>query len=292
MTEAVKRASEIEEPTNAWFFQPLSSALVPWLARAGITPNMVSVGGMIFGSAAAFFFAHYAVRPSWCYIGLALMLMWHVLDGADGQLARLTNTQSEFGKIIDGICDYVVFITVYVAITWAAMHHHGTWVWALSIGAGVAHALQAGAYETQRQMFDFWGLAKKSAEVPDPAAQAGQGVIAKIAYGYGRLQFRFSGLTRRYFDALYDFAKRTPEAMPQMRIAYRQHFVSSVHKWGIMCANYRTFGIFIACALGEPLIFFVWEVVVLGALHIVLAYKQRQWNAQFMAAHLIRAYRM
>ncbi len=289
MIESVKRAREIEEPTNAWFFQPLSSALVPWLARARMTPNMVSVAGMIFGVAAAFFFAHYAVRPAWCYIGLALMLVWHVLDGADGQLARLTNSQSEFGKVIDGICDYVVFISVYVAVTWAAMHHHGPWVWALTVAAGVAHAVQAGAYETQRQMFDFWGLAKKSAEVPDPDTNTkpGTGFAAKLAAGYGKMQFRFSGLTRRYFDALYSFAARQPGRLPQMRDAYRSTFAPHVHKWSILCANYRTFGIFIACVAGEPMLFFAWELLVLSLFHLVLAMRQRQWNHQFMMTHLV-----
>jgi 1L-myo-inositol 1-phosphate cytidylyltransferase len=28
------------------------------------------------------------------------MVAWHILDGVDGQLARLTNSQSEFGKVI------------------------------------------------------------------------------------------------------------------------------------------------------------------------------------------------
>jgi hypothetical protein len=286
MSEPIKRASEIEEPTNAWIFQPLSTAIVPWLARLKFSANLVSVLGMVFGVAAAFFYAHYAVRPSWCYIGLGLMLLWHVFDGADGQLARLTNTQSEFGKVIDGICDYVVFISVYVAITWAAMQHHGPWVWWLSVAAGIAHAVQAGAYETQRQMFDFWGLAKKSAEVPNPTAKAGQGFAAKIAYGYGKMQFQFSGLTRSYFDALYDFAKRQPDSMPHMRDAYRKQFASSVHKWGIMCANYRTFGIFIACILGQPLIFFIWELAILGVLHYILARYQRRLNLAFIVSHL------
>jgi CDP-alcohol phosphatidyltransferase len=284
MSEPIKRASEIEEPTNVWIFQPLSSAIVPWLARFKFSANMVSVLGMVFGLAAAFFYAHYAVRPSWCYIGFGLMLLWHVFDGADGQLARLTNTQSEFGKIIDGICDYVVFISVYVAITWASMQHHGPWIWWISVGAGIAHAIQAGAYETQRQMFDFWGLAKKSAALSDPTAKVRKGFAAKIAFGYGKMQFRFSGLTRNYFDALDDFAKHKPDALPQMRIAYRRQFASSVHRWSVMCANYRTFGIFIACLIGQPLIFFIWEIVILGVLHIFLISYQRRLNETFVAS--------
>ncbi len=114
-SEPVRRMSEIEEPTNLYVIHPLSSALTAIFARLGITPNMVSMGGMLFGILAGF--AYYQYRDvRWAIAGFALMIAWHVMDGADGQLARLTNAQSELGKILDGICDYVTFIDVYVAL--------------------------------------------------------------------------------------------------------------------------------------------------------------------------------
>ena len=83
-----------------------------------ITPNMVSFTGMGFGVAAAVSYFNY-MDYRFALLGFLLMGICHVLDGADGALARLTNTQSEFGKVIDGICDYVVFISVYVALALA-----------------------------------------------------------------------------------------------------------------------------------------------------------------------------
>lgn len=44
------------------------------------------------------------------------MVVWHILDGVDGQLARLTNRQSEFGKVIDGLADNVTFVSVYFGL--------------------------------------------------------------------------------------------------------------------------------------------------------------------------------
>ncbi len=47
------RPSEVEEPTNRWFIHPMSRALVEVLIPTGITPNMVSVLGMVMAAAAA-----------------------------------------------------------------------------------------------------------------------------------------------------------------------------------------------------------------------------------------------
>ena len=82
-------------------------------ARLGITPNAVSLLGMAFGILAAFAYYHYR-DLKWAIAGFVLMIAWHVMDGADGQLARLTNAQSELGKILDGICDGVGPPTVSV----------------------------------------------------------------------------------------------------------------------------------------------------------------------------------
>ena len=123
-SESVRRESEIEEITNLYVIHPVSTFLTPRFARLGITPNAVSLAGMGFGILAGF--AYYRYRdPRWAVVGFLLMIAWHVMDGADGQLARLTNAQSELGKILDGICDYVTFIAVYSALAAALSRNIG-----------------------------------------------------------------------------------------------------------------------------------------------------------------------
>jgi len=71
-------------------------------ARLGITPNMVTTIGAIFCVAAPFAFAggHY-------WLGMALGLVFMVLDTVDGKLARCTITSSKFGDIFDHGIDLV-----------------------------------------------------------------------------------------------------------------------------------------------------------------------------------------
>jgi phosphatidylglycerophosphate synthase len=71
-------------------------------ARLGVSPNMVTAIGTILCIAAtvAFAFAHY-------WIGLALGLVFMVLDTVDGKLARCTITSSELGNVLDHGLDLV-----------------------------------------------------------------------------------------------------------------------------------------------------------------------------------------
>jgi phosphatidylglycerophosphate synthase len=163
--EPIRRTSEIEEKTNLYFIHPLASRLVPLFAAMGISPNAVSLAGMAFGLLAAVAYYHYQdIR--YAIAGFVLMIAWHVMDGADGQLARLTHAQSEFGKVLDGICDYVTFIAVYCALALALSRQYGDTVWVLAVAAGFCHAVQAAAYEAQRQAYNFWGRGQLSAELP------------------------------------------------------------------------------------------------------------------------------
>src|SRR6185312_656914 len=154
--EPVRRAAEIEETTNLYVIHPVSTFLTPRFARLGVTPNAVSVAGMGFGVLAAFAYYHYR-GLRWAVAGFFLMVAWHVMDGADGQLARLTNAQSELGKILDGICDYVTFIAVYTDLAAALARDIGERAWLLAAAAGLFHAFQSAAYEAQRQEYSFWG---------------------------------------------------------------------------------------------------------------------------------------
>ncbi len=289
MGEPVKRDTSIEEASNGAIFVPLSTWVVPIFARLKISPNMVSVLGMLCGSAGGIFYYFYDVSYVASLIGFFLMAIWHVMDGADGQLARLTNSQSEIGKIIDGICDYVVFVVVYVAITMVLMLEYGPMIWILVVPAGFFHAIQAGAYELQRQEFDFWGLGKQSADMPDITSALDTSNMSKAAIfdthlgrGYARMQNRVSGLEPHHRPELAKYLKDNPHAEEAFRRKYQLAYAPLVRGWGIMCSNYRTYTIFVSCIIGYPEIFFILEALVLPFVHYYLARKQRKFNVSFL----------
>lgn len=279
--EPIRRTSEIEEITNLYLIHPLAGRLTLLFAKLGISPNAVSVAGMLFGALAGV--AYYRFEDArWATVGFLLMIAWHVMDGADGQLARLTNAQSEAGKILDGICDYVTFIAVYAALASMMSRQMGDWVWALAIVAGFCHIFQSAAYEFQRQEYNFWGLDRKSAEfvMPDLMARPGSG--GAMAFGlpdllyrtYVRLQFLVVGGIAPYRARLAAMLKQEPARADLIRGRYREMFAPSIRRWSIMSANYRTVGIFIFALLKAPQYYFALEIVVYTVLLAVFITRQ------------------
>ncbi len=286
-TEPVARTSEIEELTNLYVIHPISSRLALLLARLHVSANAVSFAGMACGIIAGISYYHYQ-RPIFTIIGFFLMVMWHVMDGADGQLARLTHSQSELGKILDGICDYVTFTAVYAGLALTLSRQLGDWVWAVVIVAGACHAVQAAAYEVQRQDYNFWGRGQKSAELLDPSLSAGhaaaspvQRVADRLHRIYARVQLLAAGIDPASRQALAAALRLQPEHDAAIRRRYREVFAPTVRRWSVMSANYRTLGIFIFSLLQLPLFYFYFEIFGFSAILVGLLYWQRARYRQF-----------
>ncbi len=286
--EPVKRTSEIEEVTNVYVVHPISSRLTPLLARFGVRPNAVSVAGMACGVTAGLAYHDYARSLLYPVLGFLLMVVWHVLDGADGQLARLTNAQSQSGKVLDGICDYVTFTAVYAGLALVLSRQHGGWVWLLVAAAGLCHAVQAAAYELQRQDYEFWGWNKASAELPDLSSiPLGSGTVlgraaARLHRLYARAQLFGAGMDAASRRRLAEALRARPDDA-NIRSSYRAMFAPSVRRWSALSANIRTLAIFVFTVLRAPLLYFVFEVTVLNIVLMVLLGRQRALASRFLS---------
>ena len=281
----VKRTSEIEETTNVYVVHPISAALVPLFARWGVRPNAVSVMGMVFGGLAAVAYYQYALWP-YALAGFLFMIGWHVMDGADGQLARLTGQTSEIGKVLDGLCDHVAFTLVYVSLTFVAASELGWWVWLVAVAAGLSHLVQASAYEFQRQAYDFWVHAKESARIERPEAfrrgldgkQGAARLFGKLYLSYLRIQYRIAGIDAALIGEMDRALHEGGEREAEVRAAYRATNLDAVRRWSLLCSNYRTIAIFVAALLGSPLYFFLFEIVGLNAAFAGLSMMQARRN--------------
>ncbi len=76
------------------------------LARFGITANMLTSAGLLFGLSAAL-----AISQGEYLIGLALVLLNRLCDGLDGALARATRP-SDFGGYFDILADFTFYVAV------------------------------------------------------------------------------------------------------------------------------------------------------------------------------------
>ncbi len=278
--DPIRRASEIEDPTNLHAVHPISNRLVPLCARLGIRPNAVSIAGMACGLLAGVAYAHYR-NPWLATAGFLLMVAWHVLDGVDGQLARLTNAQSQSGKILDGICDYVTFTAVYVALALVLSRQHGAWVWGFVALSGACHAVQSATYELQRQEYNHWGHGHAGAALPGPSAVEGglRNRLHAVYVSVQRLAVTIDGVPRRRLTAL---LRQDPDRAIGIRRLYRETFAPAVRRWSVLSANIRTLGLFACVLLRRPLLYFCLEIVLLSAILAILIHRQRRRARRFL----------
>ena len=118
--------------------RPISLRIARRLASTGITPNQITLLSVGIGLCGALFFlsAHWL----WQTIGALLFLAHSILDGCDGELARLRLQESRFGGIIDYWGDNVVHIVVFacMAIGWS-LSIRASWPLLLGVAAALGN---------------------------------------------------------------------------------------------------------------------------------------------------------
>lgn len=254
------RPRNIEEPLNIAVIHPVSRALLPIAVTLRIPPNAISLAGIAFGAVAAWAYFQYA-NPVMALAGFAAMLAWHVFDGLDGMTARATGRTSDFGRFLDGFCDYSVFILVYLSLAFSAAEHVGIGVsLSLAVAAGAAHVVQAAWYELQREVF-----IRRSAGQPGIGPREAVGGFLEV--GYNALQAKLMPGAHA-LDA-------TLGANSELRARYVEALRPVLARAAILGASGRTLAIFLACLAGSPLWYWLWEILGLSLAAILIERARR-----------------
>lgn len=251
------RPGSIEDASNRYFIHPLSDHVVTVAHRLGLSANALSFAGLACGVLAGFFY-FLLPDPAFAVAGFVAMICWHILDGADGKLARLTGTSSAFGRIIDGICDHVVFAAVYfgLALNLVSIGYSPS-IWWIVIGAGLSHAVQAAGYEERRQKYQRRrdGLMR---EVAQGSLLTVDGKKSFLAAFYDSAQKLVSGGDYG-LDAAIDRVRIHDAKEASLLVAKTRPMVKA---WGLLNANNRTLLIFLFAIGGAPVYYFLFELIV------------------------------
>ena len=204
---------------------PISRQLIKW----PITPNMVSLFTLGVGFASGVFFA---CGGYWNVLVGAVLSVWaSILDGCDGEVARLKLQESDFGCWLETICDYLYYLFIFSGMAIGMVRSFGPtylmWSGLLLFGA-VASFLVTGAGrhrfagERPEQYLKIW------------QAQAESRRSNPILYLGRHLEF----IIRRCFlpYAFLFFA-----AINMMRVAFVLSAVGVNVVWLISLYSYRTF---------------------------------------------------
>lgn len=271
-TRSSTRPRELQDPLNLYFYHPLAARLARFLVPTGISPNMVSVGGALTLVLATLAFVG-LTSPTNAVAGLCLMMAWHIIDGADGDLARMTGAASATGELVDGVCDYFGNTFMYFAFAFWLDDTLGGCAWALACGAGASHVLQTNHAETQRRLY-AWRVYGKS--WIRHAAETGDEVFAGRnwftrgfsfwAVGYVWLSNRMSPSANPLDKAL---AAANLDRAARIRALIRAHSGLSLTLEKALGANPKTFIIAASIALGGPVYYFLATVTALNLVLLV-----------------------
>ena len=118
--KALKKAliKSLTKPTDGWVSKnlnrPISTSFSRLLAHTKITPNQFTVFTGFIGLATGFFLA---LGGYWNYlIGGFLFHFTSILDGVDGELARLKFKSSPFGQWLDTLVDNLSYLAALAGI--------------------------------------------------------------------------------------------------------------------------------------------------------------------------------
>jgi phosphatidylglycerophosphate synthase len=114
-TELLQRLGrQNESPVVRKLSRPLSRMLTKRLMRTAVTPNQITLGSALLGISGACLLAQPVYH--WQVLGTLLFLMSTIIDGCDGEIARLTFQESAFGAKLDIIMDNVVHCFLFPCI--------------------------------------------------------------------------------------------------------------------------------------------------------------------------------
>jgi phosphatidylglycerophosphate synthase len=256
------RPRELQDPLNHYVYHPLAALLARALLPTGISANAVSVGSAATLIAAAVAYTRLD-WPMGVLLGFALMLLWHVIDGADGDLARLKGTASSTGELVDGVCDYLGNVVLYFAFAFLLDDALGAWAWVLAAAAGASHIVQTNHAETQRRLYLWraYGVPwLRNARASDDAVFRRESWFTRYfgfwAVGYVWLSNRMTPGANP-IDAALAKAKGDSRETRRIRRLVRRVFAPSHGLAMALGANPKTFLIAASMAMGSPVYYFL-----------------------------------
>lgn len=270
------RIAEMQHPLDRALFHPLAARLAHTLAPTPITPNMVSIAGGLSVVFAGLLYTRLD-WPQAAVLGFAAHLLWHVLDGADGDLARMTGRTSATGEVVDGLSDYAGHIVLYLMLAGAAFHAEGALIWYLAVGAGISRMVQANFYEVQRRQYLHWAHGVAWLRTSVGAGPPWMRSVAAVYLGGARV------LAPSYprIDRAVDEPATTKAVRQTVRTLGPHAFAGS----SLLGANWRTIALGMSMLAGSPLWFFLYEATLLNVVLAVAAIRARR-SAQLVESRL------
>jgi hypothetical protein len=275
--EASYKAREVEGIADLHFFRPFGYRIALICRVIGLTPNAVTALGVLV----SLFGAHLLYYPSLNtnILGIAFLVLGEILDHADGQLARITNQFSAWGRIFDGLGDNIKFVGIYLHLLLRLLDSsQSSWPIVLTFCAALSHSLQSGLADYYCNGYLRFGIAGRRAEFDSstdirkrwdevPWRNPIEKLLLSFYLSYTRTQERLGrALHDLHLETIRVFKESIP---PNFRSTYAQMHQRWLRWSRVLTTNARLMALSGAILLGRPILYLVFEVIVLNAVFVV-----------------------
>jgi phosphatidylserine synthase len=281
--ETTYKAREVEGILDLYFYRPIGFRLAESFQRFKITPAAVTWLAGLFGIVAGHLYFYRDLRVN--ILGMALHVWANALDNADGQLARLTHSETREGRIVDSIADHLVFFSVYLHL---ALRYFvagaSPAIFLLALAAGISHALQGAAADYYRSTYLYFRITPVAPQLDSSSF---------LEMDYRELNWH-SEPWRKFLLALYlNFMRQQEIFAPHLkklrdlsgqlfqgeipswlRTRYRNLASPTLKWWGLLMTNTRMLVLFAFLLFGVPVYYFWFELIPLNLLFVYLITRQ------------------
>lgn len=254
----------IEEVGDIYLIRPLGFLIVQLLRHTPVTPTMVSFASVLaaWWTAWIYYESNLAGGDAALAVLAAFTFLLHsALDSADGQLARVTGRTSPLGRLVDGFCDSLSFLSIYVAIVasyWVRSPDFGLLVVLMGGLAVFTHSLQSSLTEYQRTLYLYCVHGKRDIIDSEPRkmeqAARGEGtlfarVLHTLHIQYYRQQRVFLPSTARLESYVADLLVRRPEKEKDVAAIYERRQRPTMRGWSLLAPNSHKIAIILSAFL-------------------------------------------
>lgn len=293
--EASFKSMDTEEFLDIYFNRPIGYAWALFFNRFGTHPNVVTILSIILGVAAGVMFYFPDLKHT--LMGIVLLVWANHYDSCDGQLARMTGKKTRWGRMLDGFAGDLWFISIYAAICLRLTFQPlpfgigaaegavwGVSIWILALLSGtLCHSRQCALADYYRNIHLFFLKGKAGSELDNFKQQReifyslpwkGNFWWKAFLYSYGNYTRNQERMTPN-FQRFYTFVQQKyGDAIPQeLRDEFRSLSLPLMKYANILTFNTRAIALYISLLIGEPWLYFVFEIVVMTALFLYMRHR-------------------
>ena len=289
--ESTSKPRDVEEGIDRHFYRPIGYVLARMSHAFALSPNDVTIISIAIGIAAGHLFYYPDLQTN--LVGMLLLAIAEAMDSADGQLARMTDARSRFGRILDGFATNLIFVSIYLHLCLRIIAAGGSaWIVVVALASGISHSFQCAIADYYRNAYLYFVYGEHRGE-QDTSAGVQQlyreltwrhhplrKFLLRVYLNYTLQQELLTAtFSRIYAEAGHVFGTNIPVDVQR---EYARRNRPLLKYYNVITANTRMIALCVSLLAGMPVLYLVFELVVLNAVLGYIAVRQHRLNLSML----------